>query len=98
MDEIEKFRKKAAKYREALDEHPHARLLELYPVLWYLEHHRISLGKQRKNLKIVDLMSGSGFLSENLANFGYSQLHAVEFCEEMFRNASAYNKKAQLHH
>ena len=98
MDEIERFRKKAAKYREALDEHPYARLLELYPILWYLERHRTSLGENRRNLKIVDLMSGSGFLSENLAKFGYTKLHAVEFCEDMFRNASVYNNKTQLHH
>lgn len=97
MDEIERFRKKALNYRQALAEQPSARLLELYPILWYLEKHRQAIGKRRNKLRIVDLMSGSGFLSENLYKLGYTDLHAVEFCEEMYKDSSVYNTKARLH-
>lgn len=96
MEELERFVKKAKYYRRALETDPGARLLEIYPILWYLERHRISLGKRRKKLRIVDLMSGSGFLSENLFKLGYTDLHAVEFCKEMYQDASAY-RKVRLH-
>lgn len=96
MEELERFAKKAKYYRQALETNPSARLLEIYPILWYLERHRNSLGKRRKNLRIVDLMSGSGFLSENLFKLGYTDLHAVEFCKEMYQDASAY-RKVRLH-
>jgi len=42
-------------------------------------------------------MSGSGFLSENLYKLGYTNLHAVEFCEEMYKDSSVYNSKVRLH-
>lgn len=97
MNELDRFKKKATPYRQALEEHPAARLLEIYPILWYLEKHRKSIGKTRKSLRIVDLMSGSGFLSGNLSRLGFKDLHAIEFCEEMHKDATAYHSKVRLH-
>lgn len=97
MKELDRFKEKASSYREALKNQPGARLFELYPILWYLEKHRKAIGKRRDKIRIVDLMSGSGFLSENLYKLGYKNLHAVEFCEEMYKDSSVYNSKATLH-
>lgn len=97
MNELDRFKEKAISYRQALANQPTARLLELYPILWYLEKHRKALGRRKSKLRIVDLMSGSGFLSENLYKLGYTDLHAVEFCEEMYKDSSAYNNKVRLH-
>ncbi|HHJ18485.1 MAG TPA: class I SAM-dependent methyltransferase [Gammaproteobacteria bacterium] len=98
MDELSRFRKKAASYRKALEQEPAARLLELYPILWYLEKLRELLGKRKRKLRVVDLMSGSGFLSENLFKVGYTDIHSIEFCLEMCQDASAYASQARLHH
>ncbi len=97
MEELDKFKIKAPHYRQALAEYPRARLLELYPVLWYLEKCCASIGKPKQKLKIVDLMSGSGFLSNNLFDLGYTSLHSIEFCEEMYKDSSAYFSKSILH-
>lgn len=97
LEELDRFKKKASSYRQALEDQPTSRLLELYPILWYLEKHGASTGKSRKRLRIVDLMSGSGFLSENLFKLGFHDLHAVEFCEEMHKDATVYYSKARLH-
>lgn len=97
MNELDRFKKKATPYRQALEEQPAARLLELYPILWYLEKIRKSIGKTRKSLRIVDLMSGSGFLSGNLSKLGFKDLHAIEFCEEMHKDATAYHSKVRLY-
>lgn len=94
MSELDKFKAKALSYQQALANQPGARLFELYPILWYLEEHRKAIGKRRNKLRIVDLMSGTGFLSENLYKLGYTDIHAVEFCEEMYKDT---NMKAQLH-
>lgn len=96
MDELSRFKEKAASYRKALEEEPNARLLELYPIIWYLERYRTGLGKRKESIKIVDLMAGSGFLSENLYKLGYTNIDAVEFCTEMSKDASAYFDKARL--
>lgn len=96
MDELTRFQKKAQSYRQALEQEPCARLLELFPIIWYLEKYRKSLGKTRKAVKIVDLMAGSGFLSENLYKIGYTNIHSIEFCVEMCQDAKAFTK-ARLH-
>ena len=96
MDELTRFKKKAKSYRDALQNEPYARLLELYPIIWYLEKFHTAQGKRRSAIKIVDLMAGSGFLSENLYKLGYTNIHAIEFCVEMSQNAPAYYSKATL--
>lgn len=96
--EIDRFRKKAACYRQALKKEPHARLLELYPIIGYLEKYTKSTGKRKKSIRIVDLMAGSGFLSDNLYKLGYTNIHAIEFCKEMCQDSPTFYSKAQLHY
>lgn len=97
MNEIERFSKKAAHYREALQRSPTARVFELYPICQLLHMHAGAISKPISELKILDLMSGSGFLAENLHKVGFRNLHAVEFCGEMCTDASAYAQKVRLH-
>ena len=97
MNEIERFEKKACDYRKALQRSPKARLLELYPILQLLHAHAVATSKPVASLKIVDLMSGSGFLAENLHKAGFHNLHAVEFCGAMCEDAPIYAEKVRLH-
>ncbi|MBF0415216.1 MAG: class I SAM-dependent methyltransferase [Magnetococcales bacterium] len=97
MDELTRFSKKANDYRQALNNCPKTRLLELYPILWYLELYIESRGKLKRNVKIVDMMSGSGFLSEHLYRLGFTDINAIEFCQEMSKDATVYVKKIRLH-
>ncbi len=96
MKEIERFALKAADYKRALEECPCARLLELYPILWHLDHYTEARGRARSHLRIVDLMSGSGFLADKLVRIGYSNVDAIEFCKEMTQDSSAF-AKVRLH-
>lgn len=90
--ELSKFERKAEAYRRALRIAPYARSLEVIPLLAYLKGLTERLGLRKRDLRIVDLMSGDGHLSGILWRQGYRRLHAVESCNEMSFDAPAYEK------
>ena len=71
--------------------------MELYPILYLLRLQATASSIPISQLKIVDLMSGSGFLAENLYKVGYHNLHAIEFCEAMCQDAQIYANQVRLH-
>ena len=97
MSELEKFRKKASAYRKALAQQPQARSLELVPLVWFLNRYCRAVGKRKRSIKIVDLMSGTGYLSECLLDLGYTNLHAVEACSEMCDDVRIFEDRVRLH-
>lgn len=89
--EIIRFSKKAASYRKALESAPNSRILEIAPILSVLEGYIKDNEIEKSKLKIVDLMSGNGFLSHQLKKAGFINLHAIEACNEMSSNSDDYN-------
>lgn len=96
MTELDRFQKKAKEYSTALKKSPKARLFELYPVLQLLHMYCNSVSKSKSKLKIVDLMSGTGFLAENLYNVGFSNIVAIEFCDAMSDGSDMFGNKIVL--
>ena len=90
--ELQRFVAKAEAYRLALKSSPAARNFELVPILAALESIRKKLALSRAELRVIDLMSGDGFLSRALFKFGYKNLHAIESCNEMSFGSPAYNE------
>lgn len=91
-DELSSFEIKASAYRQALSSFPNARILEVLPFIYQLERICERLSIQRSKLLIVDLMSGSGFLSEKLYSFGFTRIVAFEACNQMSFGSPIYNK------
>lgn len=81
--EIERFAKKADGYRAALQAAPEARALELSVVGAILCGYCKKKGLPRKEARVVDLMAGSGYLSNHLKTLGFGNVSAVEACAEM---------------
>lgn len=97
MDELKRFAKKASDYRSALQKSPNSRILELYPIFYLLRLHVAASSIPIAKLKVVDLMSGSGFLSGKLYRAGFRNLHAIECCDAMCQDAQIYNSEVVLH-
>lgn len=97
MNELERFAKKAADYRRALERSPSARALELYPIVYLLRGHARAMSIPIRKMKILDLMSGSGYLAGQLLRMGFRKIHAVEFCEEMCQNSAVFAGNVHLH-
>lgn len=94
--ELQRFAKKAAAYRQALESAPNVRVLEIAPIMAILEGFVRSNELEKQKLTIVDLMSGSGYLSNFLKQAGYNNIHAIEACNEMSSNSEIY-KRVTLH-
>jgi predicted rRNA methylase YqxC with S4 and FtsJ domains len=94
--EIKRFSKKAASYRQALQTAPNSRVLEVAAIISTLEGYVKSNELDKKNLVIVDLMSGNGYLSNYLVQTGFKKIHAIEACNEMSENSDNY-KNVELH-
>lgn len=86
--ELARFRLKAQGYRKAMSIAPEARSLEIFAIACILRGYCDELGLSRKDLIVVDLMAGTGFLSEQLYQFGFRKLHALEACNEMSQQGS----------
>jgi hypothetical protein len=97
VDELVNFKLKADEYKAALRDSPYSRILELYPALFLLFLHAKTISKPVSKLRILDLMSGSGFLAENLLRCGFEDLTAIEFCEQMYSDVPLFNNDVRLH-
>lgn len=90
LSNLEGFAKKADNYRAALDSVPDARAMEILPFASFLIGMSKKLGIPRSQLMIVDLMSGSGYLSEQLFQLGFKNIIAIESCNEMSYGSEIY--------
>lgn len=92
MGELERFALKADSYKRALNRFPDARILEVYPIIDVINSHcRWHSIRDAKNLKIVDLMAGSGFLTRLLQKAGFRNIHSIELCPEMAQNSRVWD-------
>jgi len=87
--EVERFALKADGYRAALETSPEARSLEVAVIAALLRGCCADRGWNPANVKVVDLMAGSGFLGNFLYKVGFKQVWALEACDEMVVNHSA---------
>ena len=94
--ELLRFTKKASSYRKALSNAPNSRILEIAPIISIIEGYIKSNELEKQNLVIVDLMSGSGYLTNYLKKSGFKKIHAIEACNEMSASSNYYNG-VQLH-
>jgi hypothetical protein len=81
--ELTRFRRKARGYRAALELAPQARILEVLAIACILEGFRRRKELSRSEFTVVDLMAGTGFLSEQLHQLGFRNVHAFEACNDM---------------
>lgn len=95
--EIEKFKIKAEGYKAALKIAPLARILETTYILGIIDDFVKYHNLERREVVILDLMAGSGFLSEVLFNAGFRKLHAIEVCNEMSHGAEIFKEKVELY-
>ena len=49
--------------------------------------HCKAVGRKPADLRVVDLMAGSGYLGDSLGRLGFRQVWTVGACEEMRRGA-----------
>lgn len=88
--ELQRFSKKAASYRQALQTAPNSRILEVAAIISTLEGYIKSHELEKNNLVVVDLMSGNGYLSNFLVQSGFKKTYAIEACNEMSANSNNY--------
>lgn len=81
--ELERFAKKATGYKSALSRAPEARSLELHVAAAILLGHFKKQGRSPADVRIVDLMAGSGYLGHFLESLGFRQVWALEASPEM---------------
>ena len=90
--EIEKFTQKAKEYKEALQLAPDSRIPEIIPIIAMLDGIAKKLGIPKKELKIVDLMAGNGYLSSLLYEVGFINITSIEACNEMSFDSKIFQK------
>lgn len=94
--EIQRFAKKAKSYRQALQTAPKSRILEVAAIIATIEGYIKNNELDKKNLVIVDFMSGNGYLSNFLIQSGFKNVHAIEACNEMSYDSENY-QNVELH-
>lgn len=90
--EIEKFTQKAKEYKEALQLAPDSRIPEIIPIIAILDGIARKLGIPKKELKIVDLMAGNGYLTSLLYEIGFVNITSIEACNEMSFDSEIFQK------
>lgn len=90
--EIERFSRKAKEYKEALLLAPDSRILEIIPIIAILDGIVKKIGIPKKELKIVDLMAGNGYLSSLLYDNGFYNITSIEACNQMSFDAEIFKK------
>jgi hypothetical protein len=106
--EVERFARRAADYKMALQIAPKARTLEIAAVVNLVAGLCDKGGWDRHSVCIVDLMAGSGVLTRALHACGFSSVVPIEACGEMrpddsnelgYLNGQAFQRlKATLAH
>jgi predicted rRNA methylase YqxC with S4 and FtsJ domains len=94
--EIQRFAKKAKSYRQALQTAPKSRILEVAAIISTIEGYIKNNELDKKNLIVVDFMSGNGYLSNYLIQTGFNKVHAIEACNEMSKDSENY-QNVELH-
>ena len=81
--ELQRFSKKADGYKAALAREPYARSLELFATAAVLLGHFRKQDRSPDDVRIVDLMAGSGYLGNFLRTVGFHRTWALEASPEM---------------
>lgn len=81
--EIARFARRAADYKKALQLAPDARTLEIGAVVNLVAGLCDRGGWDRRSVRIVDLMAGSGVLTRALRACGFGHVVPIEACGEM---------------
>lgn len=76
--ELEKFEKKSIGYKKALNVAPYARIHEILAIIGVIDGFIKKRNLLKSEITIVDLMSGSGYLSKFLSHNGYKKIYAIE--------------------
>lgn len=87
--ELKRFKRKAHGYKAVLEVAPMARVIEAVAIGNVLEGFRQKKNLSRSEMVIVDLMAGTGFVSECLHQMGFKKLHAFEACNEMSQDTNS---------
>ncbi len=87
--EIERFARKAAGYKKALELAPNARGIELGAVVAMVLGACKKKGWRPEQTRVVDLMAGTGVLSVALKAAGFEKTKAIEACAEMLPDGSS---------
>jgi len=91
--EKERFQKKANGYSKALKLVPYARDFEIIPILNILNDFLNKSDLSKNSVRIVELMAGSGFLTNHLINAGFKNIDVFEVSPDMVNNISINNSK-----
>lgn len=81
--EISRFERKSDGYREAVKKYPSARCLELSITVSIIYALCNSNGWDKSDVRIADVMAGNGYLSSHLSDIGFSNVTAIEACDDM---------------
>jgi hypothetical protein len=97
LKELSKFMQKADDYKSALQLAPDARILEVSAIIGVLDGFIKDFSLSKSEVKIVELMSGSGYLTKYLAKCGYKNIHALEASNSMSSNINLDHKYITEH-
>jgi hypothetical protein len=81
--ELARFARKADGYKAALQAAPTARTLELAVTVAMIRGLFTQRGWDQETTPIVDLMAGTGVVSDYLRAAGFGAVHSIEACHEM---------------
>lgn len=90
--ELTRFARKADGYKAALEAVPEARTLELVVTAAIIRGLFNARGWSLATTPIVDLMSGTGVVSEYLTAAGFGCVHSIEACHEMLPSSDKREK------
>ena len=90
--QLEKFRLKASHYKEAIELAPNSRCLEILPIVMVLEQYANKLGIHKSELLVVDIMAGNGYLTKKLYEAGFTNIVAIEACNQMSFGSSIFEE------
>ncbi len=84
--ELKRFEKKANGYAKALSLAPNARIFEIIAILNVINDFVLKSDTKKSKIRIVELMAGSGYLTNFLIRNGFKNIDVFEISTNMSKN------------